>query len=113
MGKESKMRGFIELAKNQTRNDSPLLKGVADRRENFSTDIESRLPLARWLHGLEVSERLIQHEAKTSRNIAWAKGVLARWRAAGYPNPELWPEIQRSEWLHPSYSLNHNEWPNL
>jgi hypothetical protein len=104
---------IIGLEYNQTRNDSRLPGDVEGRLESFSTYIESRLDFAKWLHGLESSDSLLALEAKTSRNISWCKGVLARWKSSGYPNPESWPEIQSSPWLHPSYSLNNKDWPSI
>lgn len=102
----------MKAEKNQTRNDLPLPDGGVGRHGNPSTHIESHLSLVEWLHGLEDSDNLLVLEAKTSRNISWCKGVLFRWKEAGYPAPESWPEIQQSACLHPSYSLNHNDWPN-
>jgi hypothetical protein len=104
---------IAEAERSQIRNDLPPLAGGMGKRGNPSTHIESRLPLAEWLHGLESSEHLLALEAKTSRNISWCKGVLSRWKEAGYPDPESWPEIQQSACLHPSYSLNHNNWPDM
>lgn len=99
--------------KNETHNDLLRSERGEDKSESHSGQIESRLELAKWLHALEASEHLLQLEAKTSRKIAWCKGVLSRWRAAGYPNPEQWPEIQQHPCLHPSYSLNHGDWPEI
>jgi hypothetical protein len=39
--------------------------------------------------------------------------VLSRWREAGYPDPEQWPETRDSPWLRPSYLANHSSWPDL
>jgi hypothetical protein len=102
-----------EAACNQTRSDLRLLDDDAGKHETPSTHIESRLGLAERLHGLESSERLIALEAKTSRNISWCKGVLSRWKEADYPDPKSWPEIQQSQCFHPSYSLNHGDWPDM
>ena len=86
---------------------------VRDKGENPTEQKESLLDFATWLRSLESSEHLLNLEAKTSRNVAWCKGVLARWRAAGYPDPELWPETQQCPWLRPSYRLNHAAWPSV
>jgi hypothetical protein len=97
---------------NQTRSGSQFQTGDADRFLNSESHKESCLSFSTWLHSLEASEHLLALEAKTSHNAAWCKGVLGRWRAAGYPDPEQWPETQSLECLRPSYSLNHSGWPN-
>jgi hypothetical protein len=38
--------------------------------------------------------------------------VLLRWKEAGYPDPESWPETRDRPYLRPSYRLNHASWPN-
>jgi len=102
-----------ELGQSQIRSGLQSPDGVVGKHEIRSTHIVSRLPLAVWLHSLESSECLLALEAKTSRNISWCKGVLSRWKEAGYPDPKFWPEIQQSQCLHPSYSLNHGDWPDM
>jgi hypothetical protein len=103
---------IIPLAHIQTRSDSQFPDNDAGKLSSSESRIESRLSFATWLHSLEASEHLLALESKTSRNCAWCKGVLARWRAAGYPDPEQWLETQSSDCLRPSYSLNHAKWPN-
>lgn len=93
-------------------NSQPLADDVR-KPENPSTYIESQIPIATWLHALESSEFLLALEAKTSQRMIWCKGVLSRWKEAGYPDPKSWPEIQSSQCLNPSYSLNHASWPNV
>jgi hypothetical protein len=39
--------------------------------------------------------------------------VLLRWKEAGYPDPESWPETRDRPYLRPSYRLNHASWPNI
>jgi hypothetical protein len=81
----------------EIRNGSVLEKGDGSTRKagNSSTEKRSLLGFAEWLHGLECDAHLLLCEAKTSRNVAWCKGVLARWKEAGYPDPSQWPETRQ------------------
>lgn len=101
-----------ELANSQIRSDSQTLADDVGKLSGFELCKVSRLSFSTWLHSLEAGERLLLFEAKTPQNVSWCKGVLRRWREAGYPDPEQWPETRSAECLRPSYSLNHAEWPN-
>ena len=90
-----------------------LREHVPNRDGNVKPYIHSLLSYAKWLHILESDEILLGCEVETRQNLDWCKALLARWREAGYPNPEQWPETVSAYWLHPSYSLNHSKWPDF
>jgi hypothetical protein len=104
----------MNLAETQNQSDSiPAMGTHGDKSEISVVCIGGHPPFARWLHSLEASDNLLHWEANTSQNVTWCKGVLARWKEAGYPDPESWPETRDHPCLHPSYRLNHAQWPDM
>jgi hypothetical protein len=73
-------------------------------------EIAYRPTFADWLLWLESDEHLLMKEAGNPQNAAWAKNLLARWREAGRPCPEEWPETRNHalDWLRPLRST----WPD-
>jgi hypothetical protein len=72
-------------------------------------EIAYRPTFGDWLLWLESDERLLMKEAGSPRNTAWVKSLLLRWRDAGRPCPEEWPETRNLDWLRPARSA----WPEI
>lgn len=71
-------------------------------------EISFRPTFADWLLWLEHDEHLLRKECGNPHNFGWAKSLLERWRSAGRPCPEEWPETRNLDWLRPRRSC----WPD-
>jgi len=84
-----------------------------DIREGAVIGYGGRTEFLEWLHVSEYGQPLLEWGARTPRNAVWARGVLGRWRDAGYPDPERRTEIRHAPLLRLEYLASCSSWTDL